>query len=339
MLADARFAHAAQRPGEKNWLDDLYAALRDFWHRLFGPLDRLMGNSRLTTIVGIAVLVAVAAFLAIVIAAFLRRAVPRRVRSRDLPGAASALDADARTLLARALEAAAAGRHHDAAALLWASALRALDECGRVRFDPVAHAGRVAARRSRPELRCPCARRRRRALRRPRRRRGAGRADARRVRPHRHAGVKREYLVAGARAARAGRRVARRQPQPEPPAAATRASGDFSFGGYRAWYDLLAREGRPRRTFPPPPRRARRERDRYADRRLSRLTGPAIVWNAAERDALRAWVRARRTLVDVGADAARPTRTTSRASTCCSRRGRADRGAVARRLGGARCRR
>ena len=51
----------------------------------------------------------------------------RRARRRD---------ADAKTLLARALEAAAAGRHHDAAALLWASALRALDERGRVRYDP-----------------------------------------------------------------------------------------------------------------------------------------------------------------------------------------------------------
>ena len=44
-------------------------------------------------------------------------------------------DADARTLLARALDAASAGRHHEAAALLWASALRALDERGRVRYD------------------------------------------------------------------------------------------------------------------------------------------------------------------------------------------------------------
>ena len=39
-------------------------------------------------------------------------------------------------LFGRALAAAAERRHHEAAALLWASALRALDEGGRVRFDP-----------------------------------------------------------------------------------------------------------------------------------------------------------------------------------------------------------
>jgi hypothetical protein len=31
--------------------------------------------------------------------------------------------------------------------------------------------------------------------------------------------------------------------RPEGPKAATHASVDYSFGGYRAWYELLAREG------------------------------------------------------------------------------------------------
>ena len=83
-----------------------------------------------------AALVVVLAFLLFVVVRFARRTRLQRPARQANAAVALASDADARTLLARARAAAAAGRNHEAAALLWASALRALDERGRVRFDP-----------------------------------------------------------------------------------------------------------------------------------------------------------------------------------------------------------
>ena len=137
VLADPRFQRAPHSASEKSWLDLALAALRDMWHRLTGPLRSLTGNSELTTFIGILVLIAVLVALTLVVAHFATRVSWRRAR-RARAGAAVTMGAesDARTLFARALDAAAAGRHHEAAALLWASALRALDERGRVRYDP-----------------------------------------------------------------------------------------------------------------------------------------------------------------------------------------------------------
>ena len=137
VLTDRRFQLAPQQPGDKSWLDLLGDALSELWRRLTAPLQHLLGNQTLVTIVGIAVLVALVVVVAIVVVRFARARrglTPARARART---DAFALDddADARTLFARALAAAAEGRHHDAAALLWASALRALDERGRVRYD------------------------------------------------------------------------------------------------------------------------------------------------------------------------------------------------------------
>ena len=134
VLADGRFARAPQRPHEKTWLELLGDALRKLWDRITEPLNHLTGNSRLTTVLGTVVLVAIVVLVTIVIARFAARIRWRRARADALP-AASGFGLDAKTLLARALDAASAGRHHEAAALLWASALRALDEAGRVRFD------------------------------------------------------------------------------------------------------------------------------------------------------------------------------------------------------------
>jgi hypothetical protein len=134
VLADGRFQRAPQRPNDKTWLELLGDALRKLWDRVTEPLNHITGNSRLTTAIGTLVLIAIVVLVTIVIARFATRIRWRRARADALP-AASGFDADARTLLARALDAAAAGRHHEAAALLWASALRALDEAGRVRFD------------------------------------------------------------------------------------------------------------------------------------------------------------------------------------------------------------
>ena len=135
ILADGRFQRAPQRPGEKTWLDLLLDGIKDLWQRLTEPLRHVTGNSTLTTIIGIVVLVLILALLALVAAYFARRISWRRAPARGVP-AATGFDADARSLLAGALAAAAAGRHREAAALLWASALRALDERGRVRYDP-----------------------------------------------------------------------------------------------------------------------------------------------------------------------------------------------------------
>jgi hypothetical protein len=135
ILADRRFQLAPQKPSDKTWFELLGDAVAELWRRLTAPLDHLLGNKTLTSVIGLAVLVALLVLLAVVVVRFARglRAKP----SRRAHAAAFALgdDADARTLFALALEAAAQGRHHDAAALLWASALRALDERGRVRYD------------------------------------------------------------------------------------------------------------------------------------------------------------------------------------------------------------
>jgi hypothetical protein len=135
ILADRRFAIAPQRPGEKSWLEIIGDALGALWRRLMAPLDHLLGNQSLTTAIGIAVLVALVAFLIVVVVRFARGRRAKRPARARADAFALGDDADARTLLAHALAAAAQGRHHDAAALLWASALRALDERGRVRYD------------------------------------------------------------------------------------------------------------------------------------------------------------------------------------------------------------
>jgi hypothetical protein len=83
------------------------------------------------------------------------------------------------------------------------------------------------------------------------------------------------------------------------PPAATHGSADFSYGGYRAWYDLLAREGVRVERF-------RRHHDTLARSGVRTLIVAfpqppvAAEWNAAERDALRAWVRAGGRIVDIG---------------------------------------
>jgi hypothetical protein len=136
ILAERQFQLAPQKPGDKSWLELLFDAVAELWRRLTAPLDHLLGNKTLTGVIGIAVLVALLVFLGFVVARFarkLRARAPARARAAAL-ALALGEGADARTLFARA--AAAEGRHHDAAALLWASALRALDERGHVPYDP-----------------------------------------------------------------------------------------------------------------------------------------------------------------------------------------------------------
>ena len=87
--------------------------------------------------------------------------------------------------------------------------------------------------------------------------------------------------------------------RPESPKAATRASSDYSFGGYRAWYELLAREGVDVARF-------RRHHDALRESSIDTLivafpdARMPSSWDASERNALRAWVRGGGRLVDIG---------------------------------------
>ncbi len=135
ILADRRYHAAPQTAAPKTPWDLLWEALRKWWHDLTAPLGHVLGNDLVTQFVGLTVLAVALAFLAFVAYRFARPYLwTRRARAR---AAATALaqDGDAAALRARALAAASEGRYHDAAALLWASALRALDEVGRVRYD------------------------------------------------------------------------------------------------------------------------------------------------------------------------------------------------------------
>ena len=135
ILADRQYQLAPQKPGDKSWLDLLGDMVSELWRRLTAPLGNLIGNKTITTLVGLAVLVALLAFLTLIVVRFARGFRGRHAAGARAGAFALGDDADAGTLFARALAAAADGRHHDAAAQLWASALRALDERGRVRYD------------------------------------------------------------------------------------------------------------------------------------------------------------------------------------------------------------
>jgi hypothetical protein len=135
ILADRRYHAAPRTAAPKTLWDMLWEGLRKWWHDLTAPLGHVLGNDLVTQFVGLTVLAVALAFLAFVAYRFARPYLStRRARAR---AAATALahDGDAAALRARALAAANEGRYHDAAALLWASALRALDEVGRVRYD------------------------------------------------------------------------------------------------------------------------------------------------------------------------------------------------------------
>jgi hypothetical protein len=83
------------------------------------------------------------------------------------------------------------------------------------------------------------------------------------------------------------------------PQAATHGSADYSFGGYRAWYELLVREDVRVERF-------RRHHDALRESGIDTLVTAfpdaslPHLWGPAERDALRAWVRNGGRLVDIG---------------------------------------
>jgi len=137
ILADHRYQTAPQGPAAKSLWDIIWDWLSTWWGKLTRPLAHITGNDRVTAIIGFIVLGLALMFLIVVAVRFVRFQTRSRVRRARSFGGAEALEptGDARALFERALTAAAAGRHREAAALLWASALRALDERGRVRYD------------------------------------------------------------------------------------------------------------------------------------------------------------------------------------------------------------
>ncbi len=135
VLADPRFRAAAQRPGEKTWLDYAAEALRRFWDWVMQPLRHVAGGRTIANAIGIVVLIAIAILVVFAIVRFVRRRGSARRPRRSAQIATLAAERDSRALLDAARAAAAAGRYREAAVLLWSSALRALDERGRVRYD------------------------------------------------------------------------------------------------------------------------------------------------------------------------------------------------------------
>lgn len=141
ILAGPLYRNAAQTPAERGWWDLVHELLAKLWDRLVAPLRGIFGNDAATSTIGVVVLVAALVFLAVVVVRFARRFSFSRVPSVVSDVAALQDGDDAATLRARALDAASEGRYHDAAVLLWTSALHALDERGRVRYDPARSPG------------------------------------------------------------------------------------------------------------------------------------------------------------------------------------------------------
>jgi hypothetical protein len=85
--------------------------------------------------------------------------------------------------------------------------------------------------------------------------------------------------------------------KPKPPTDASRSSTDYSFGGYRGYYELLAREGVHVERF-------RSSHDALDDTDTLVTAFPEGIfgtnWSDAERAALLAWVRNGGRLIDIG---------------------------------------
>jgi hypothetical protein len=137
ILADPHYRMAVPSPAQRSWWEILGDALRALWHRLIAPFAHVFGSDRVTQAIGIIVVLALLASLVLLVVRFARRAAAARVRASVAPEVtALGRRADAAALRERSLTAAGEGRYREAAALLWLSALYALDERGRVRFDP-----------------------------------------------------------------------------------------------------------------------------------------------------------------------------------------------------------
>lgn len=138
IVADRRYqgTTAAVEPAPTLWERALHW-LADRLADVFGAIGKLLGSKNPANVtIGIVTIAAVAVLLvfvgyrvALAIARSKRASAPRSSSSRISDAATSAELRDA------ARRAAQAGRFHDAAGLLFRSALRALDERGRIPYD------------------------------------------------------------------------------------------------------------------------------------------------------------------------------------------------------------
>ncbi len=140
ILADGRFRSAAPvRPSRPSWLDVLWSRFTTFARALLHGLDHVLGaHNPLETAIGFAVAAAAAGLLAFGTYRLVRRSARGARRTTATEAAALGVENEPRseTLRCAALAAAREGRYREAAALLFRSATRALDERGRVAFDP-----------------------------------------------------------------------------------------------------------------------------------------------------------------------------------------------------------
>jgi hypothetical protein len=139
IVADPRYVlGTTARPSQTSWFDVLRAWLGGLVRGLLHGIDRTLGaNNAFDAALGFALIVAAFALLGWGSYLLVRSAArgTRRIRPDSLQagGAAEVRSAEVRSA---ALAAAGAARYREAAALLFLWVLRALDERGRVAYDP-----------------------------------------------------------------------------------------------------------------------------------------------------------------------------------------------------------
>jgi hypothetical protein len=139
IVADSRYDLRPAPPRQASWFDLVRAWVTGMVRAFFHQLDRALGaHSWLDVAIGATVIAAAFALVGwavfLLARSFLRA--PRARRSRGSADETIPVERSAAALRAAAQAAARAGRYRDAAALLFASAVRALDERGRIVYDP-----------------------------------------------------------------------------------------------------------------------------------------------------------------------------------------------------------
>ena len=139
IVADPRFrSDPAGAPPRRSWLDDIGAWLGQVLRGIFHALDHALGGrSPLEAAIGFIAIGAAFALFGWCVFVLVRSAGFKR-RDRNRAAASADVEATVRTaatLRAAALAAGARGRYRDAAVLLFAAAIRALHERGRVADD------------------------------------------------------------------------------------------------------------------------------------------------------------------------------------------------------------
>jgi hypothetical protein len=143
IVADPRF-HGSTSNGAPapSLIDRIFAWLGERLGDLVRAIGHVLGlRTPLNVAIGVAVLVVALAGLAFLIIRFVR--LPARRRRPVTASIALERELTSAELIAQALAAARAERWHAAASALARAALHALDECGRLRFDPARTPGEV----------------------------------------------------------------------------------------------------------------------------------------------------------------------------------------------------